>query len=465
MATKSKKLWGGRFTESTDKLVEEFTESVSFDRRIYAEDIEASTAHAKMLEKIGVLTSSEHQKIETGLNRIRQQIEDGEFEWSTQQEDVHMNIEAKLTEMIGEAGKKLHTARSRNDQVATDMRLYLRRRGDDVVALLQQTQNNLLDLAEKETATIMPGYTHLQVAQPVSLAHHLLAWVEMFERDRERFSDARRRTNVMPLGSAALAGTSFSIDREYTADLLGFDRPARNSLDAVSDRDFLIEFVAHASLVMIHLSRICEELIIWSSQAWGFVEISDAFCTGSSIMPQKKNPDVTEIIRGKCARVIGSLNALLVLMKSQPLAYNRDNQEDKEPVFDTVDTLQSCLTIFAALVPNIQFKREQMREAALQGYATATDLADYLVRKHIPFREAHAIVGKIVHQAIESNSQLSELSLEQLQSHSELIAADVFDILTLEGSLASRNHLGGTSKNSVRLALADAKRRIHSEST
>jgi argininosuccinate lyase len=373
-----------------------------------------------------------------------------------------MNIEARLSEAIGEAGKKLHTGRSRNDQVATDIRLYLREASDQTIELLAALQASLVNFAENEVDTIMPGFTHLQVAQPISLAHHLLAWYEMLERDIERFRDARKRINVMPLGSAALAGTSFPIDRDYTCELLGFDRPSRNSLDAVSDRDFLIEFSSAASIVMVHLSRMCEEIILWASEGYKFIDIGDAFCTGSSIMPQKKNPDVAELIRGKSSRVIGNLQSLLVLMKSQPLAYNRDNQEDKQPIFDSVDTLSASLRVFAAMIPSIKVNRETMYKAALKGYATATDLAEYLVRQNVAFRDAHEIVGSAVRYAIEQDKPLSELSLSELQSFGAMIEEDVYQVLTLEGSINSRCHFGGTAPVQVRSALQSAQSRLKS---
>ncbi|MFT5610451.1 MAG: argininosuccinate lyase [Polaribacter sp.] len=457
-----KKLWGGRFTEPTHELVEAFTESVSFDSRLYRQDIQGSIAHSKMLAKIGVLNDAEASDIETGLLTIQEQIESGEFVWSKKLEDVHMNIEARLSEAIGEAGKKLHTGRSRNDQVATDIRLYLREASDQTIELLTALQASLVDYAENEVDTIMPGFTHLQVAQPISLAHHLLAWYEMLERDIERFQDARKRINVMPLGSAALAGTSFPIDRKYTCELLGFDRPSRNSLDAVSDRDFLIEFSSAASIVMVHLSRMCEEIILWASESYKFIDIGDAFCTGSSIMPQKKNPDIAELVRGKSGRVIGNLQTLLVLMKSQPLAYNRDNQEDKQPIFDTVDTLSASLRVFAAMIPSIKVNRETMYKAALKGYATATDLAEYLVRQNVAFRDAHEIVGSAVRYAIEQDKPLSELSLSELQSFGAMIDEDVYQVLTLEGSLNSRSHFGGTAPIQVRSALYAAQGRLKS---
>ncbi len=456
----TKKPWGGRFTEPTNALVEAFTESISFDARLYKQDIQGSIAHSKMLAKIGVITPQEAESIEAGLIDIQRQIDAGKFAWSTQLEDVHMNIEARLTEAIGEAGKKLHTGRSRNDQVATDVRLYMREAVDDMAALVRQLQGNLLDLASDHVDTIMPGFTHLQVAQPISLAHHLLAWNEMFERDVERLQDARKRINVMPLGSAALAGTSFPLDRDMTCELLGFARPSRNSLDAVSDRDFLIEVAAACSVIMMHLSRMCEEIILWASESYKFIEIGDAFCTGSSIMPQKKNPDIAEIVRGKSARVIGNLQALLVLMKSQPLAYNRDNQEDKEPIFDTVDTVARSLQVFAAMIPSIRFKPETMYNAALKGYATATDLAEYLVRLNVPFRDAHEIVGSTVHYAIEQEKPLSDLSLEELQSFGTMIQQDVYDVLSLEGSVKARQHFGGTAPVRVTEALAAAYDRL-----
>ncbi len=454
------KPWGGRFTESTDAFVEAFTASVDFDRRLYAYDIQGSIAHARMLHRIGVLDPTELDAIVEGLEAIRGEIERGEFQWSVSLEDVHMNIEARLTERIGPAGKKLHTGRSRNDQVATDLRLYLRDEIDACLAELGRLQRGLVDLAEREADTIMPGFTHLQVAMPVTFGHHLLAWFEMLERDRQRLRDCRRRVNIMPLGAAALAGTTYPVDRAYTAELLGFDAPAENSLDAVSDRDFVIEFTAAAALVMTHLSRFSEELILWASAQFGFVELPDRFCTGSSIMPQKKNPDVPELVRGKTGRVNGHLMGLLTLMKGQPLAYNKDNQEDKEPLFDTVDTLKGSLRVFADMVPAIEPRRERMREAALAGFSTATDLADYLVGKGVPFRDAHEIVGKAVRFGIEQGRDLSQLSLEELRGFSEAIGEDVFEVLTPEGSVAARNHLGGTAPEQVRAAAARARKRL-----
>jgi argininosuccinate lyase len=455
-----KKPWGGRFTGSTDAFVEAFTASVGFDQRLARHDIQGSKAHAGMLARIGVLTEGERAAIAAGLDEILAEIERGDFAWSVQLEDVHMNIEARLTQRIGETGKKLHTGRSRNDQVATDIRLYLRDEVDGIIDLLGQLQAALLDLAEREADTILPGFTHLQVAQPISFGHHLMAWFEMLDRDRDRLRDCRKRINIMPLGAAALAGTTFPLDREYTASLLGFERPAANSLDAVSDRDFAIEFTACASLILMHLSRFSEELILWTSAQFGFVDLPDAFCTGSSIMPQKKNPDVPELVRGKTGRVYGHLMALLTLMKGQPLAYNKDNQEDKEPLFDTIDTVWGCLKAFTDMVPNLIPNREAMRRAALQGYATATDLADYLVRKGMPFRDAHEVVGNAVRLGLETERDLSALTLEELRQLSALIEADVFEVLTLEGSLQARNHLGGTAPIQVRQAIASARDRL-----
>jgi argininosuccinate lyase len=454
------KPWGGRFTESTDAFVESFTASIGFDHRLYRYDIAGSIAHARMLAHVGIISEAECKRIVDGLEDIRADIERGDFAWSVALEDIHMNIEARLIERIGEAGKKLHTGRSRNDQVATDLRLYLRDEIDTLCAELDRLQAALLELAEREVNTIMPGFTHLQVAMPVSFGHHMLAWIEMLERDYQRLLDCRRRVNLMPLGAAALAGTSFPIDRAYTARLLGFDAPAANSLDAVSDRDFVIEFCSAAALVMMHLSRFSEELILWSSAQFNFIELPDRFCTGSSIMPQKKNPDVPELVRGKGGRVIGHLVSLLTLMKGQPLAYNKDNQEDKEPLFDTVDTLKGSLRVFADMMPALELNREQMTRAAHQGFSTATDLADYLVRKGIPFRDAHEIVGRAVHHGIESGKDLSAMTLEELQGFSSSIGADVFEVLTLEGSLAARNHPGGTAPVQVRAAIATVRTRL-----
>jgi argininosuccinate lyase len=458
------KPWAGRFTEATDAFVEAFTASVAFDQRLARHDIQGSIAHATMLARIGVLSEADREAIAAGLQSILADIERGDFGWSVALEDVHMNIETRLTERIGEAGKKLHSGRSRNDQVATDIRLYLREEIDLIGAEIGRLQTALLDLAEREADTIMPGYTHLQVAQPVTFGHHLMAWYEMLVRDSERLKDCRKRVNIMPLGAAALAGTSFPLDRHYTAELLGFDRPAANSLDAVSDRDFAIEFTACASLVMMHLSRFSEELILWASAQFGFVDLPDAFCTGSSIMPQKKNPDVPELVRGKAGRVFGHLLGLLTLMKSQPLAYNKDNQEDKEPLFDTVDTLKHSLRAFADMVPNLRPNREAMYQAARKGYATATDLADYLVRRGVAFRDAHEIVGRAVRLGIETGRDLSQLSLTELQQLSASIEADVFDVLTLEGSIRARSHFGGTAPQQVREAVRCARQALEEDS-
>jgi argininosuccinate lyase len=456
----SQKPWGGRFIESTDAFVETFTASVNFDKRLYRYDIQGSRAHARMLQKVGVLSENELDSILAGLEQIEQDIEQGNFQWSVSLEDVHMNIEARLTTLIGEAGKKLHTGRSRNDQVATDLRLYLRDQIDATCTELRRLQHGLLDLAERETDTLLPGFTHLQVAMPVTFGHHMLAWFENLQRDRQRLMDCLKRVNVMPLGAAALAGTSFPIDRQYTAELLGFDSPAENSLDAVSDRDFVIEFCSCAALILTHLSRFSEELILWASAQFDFIDLPDRFCTGSSIMPQKKNPDVPELVRGKSGRVIGHLVGLLTLMKAQPLAYNKDNQEDKEPLFDTVDTVLACLRVFADMVPATRVKADNMRLAAASGYSTATDLADYLVRKGLAFRDAHEIVGNAVRLGIESKRDLSELSLAELQSLSALIENDVFDVLTLEGSVSARNHYGGTAPHQVQAAILRARQRL-----
>ena len=458
--TDSAKPWSGRFTEPTDAFVEAFTASVGFDRRMYHQDIDGSIAHATMLAHVGVLTASDRDAIIAGLEAIRAEIEAGEFEWSVALEDLHMNIEARLTARIGSAGKKLHTGRSRNDQVATDMRLYLRDELDSISRELVRARGALIDLAEAEADTIMPGFTHLQSAQPVTFGHHLLAWEAMLERDSGRLVDARRRINIMPLGAAALAGTSYPIDREFTAGLLGFDGVIGNSLDAVSDRDFIIEFVAVGALIMTHLSRCSEELVLWSSAQFGFIDLGDAFCTGSSIMPQKKNPDVPELLRGKTGRVNGALMSLLTLMKGQPLAYNKDNQEDKEPLFDTIDTLRGSLKVFADLVPAITVKREVMYASARRGYATATDLADYLVRKGVPFRDAHEVVGKAVRLGLDTERDLSEMDLSELRGFSDAIDDDVFEVLTLEGSVAARDHIGGTAPNQVRAAVERARARL-----
>lgn len=459
---KGESMWGGRFSEATDAFVQRFTASVDFDKRLYAQDIQGSLAHAAMLAAVGVLTADELAQIEGGLASIKTEIETGEFQWSIELEDVHMNIEAALTKKIGSVGKKLHTGRSRNDQVATDIRLYIRDEIDQIKSLIKKLQLALLDLAERENATIMPGFTHLQTAQPVSFGHHMLAWFEMLDRDFDRLSDCRKRLNLSPLGAAALAGTTFPIDRAMTASMLGFSAPTRNSLDSVSDRDFAIEFLSAASLLMTHLSRFSEEIVLWTSSQFDFIDLPDRFCTGSSIMPQKKNPDVPELVRGKSGRVFGHLAALMMLMKSQPLAYNKDNQEDKEPLFDTVDTLKDCLFAYSEMMPAVTCKKESMYLAAKQGYSTATDLADYLVKKGLPFRDAHEVVGKAVSLGLSLNKDLSELDLSQLQSLSDLIEESVFEVLTLEGSVSARNHLGGTAPAQVKAAVAAARARLQS---
>ena len=456
----SEKLSSARFAEATDAFVEEFTASVMFDKRMAEQDIQGSIAHATMLCAVGVLTTAERDAIIGGLNQITEEIANGGFVWSIKQEDVHMNIELRLTDLIGIAGKKLHTGRSRNDQVATDIRLYLRSEIKHIEAQLHRLQTAILALAEQHFDTIMPGFTHLQVAQPITFGHHLMAWFEMLSRDYERLQDCLKRINVMPLGAAALAGTSYPIDRQMTSDLLGFSRPSANSLDSVSDRDFAIEFTAVASLIMMHLSRFSEELILWSSAQFDFIDMPDAFCTGSSIMPQKKNPDVPELVRGKSGRVTGHLIALLMLMKSQPLAYNKDNQEDKEPLFNTVDTLINCLRAYADMVPHLKAKKDNMYQSAKRGFATATDLADYLVRKGLAFRDAHEIVGLAVRLGLDSKRDLAEISLPELQQFSPLIAADVYDILTLEGSVAARKHLGGTAPDTVKKAIYTAREEL-----
>lgn len=456
----SNQSWGGRFSEPTDAFVARFTASVSFDQRLYKQDIEGSQAHAAMLTQVGILTTQEHQEIKTGLDEILSDIEAGTFEWSVELEDVHMNIEAALTAKIGITGKKLHTGRSRNDQVATDIRLWLRSEITTIQRELHRLQEGLLFIAEREASTIMPGFTHLQTAQPVTFGHHLLAWYEMLVRDQGRLADCKKRLNQSPLGSAALAGTTYPIDREYTAKLLGFDGPTANSLDSVSDRDFAIEFCAFASILMTHLSRASEELILWASAQFDFIDLPDRFCTGSSIMPQKKNPDVPELVRGKTGRTHGHLISLLTLMKSQPLAYNKDNQEDKEPLFDSVDTVRDCLRAFADMVPAITVKKESMYEAARRGFSTATDLADYLVGKDVAFRDAHEIVGSAVAYGIETGKDLSEMSIGELQKFGDMIGADVFDVLTLEGSVAARNHIGGTAPEQVTLAVARAHQQL-----
>jgi argininosuccinate lyase len=457
---KKRSPWSARFSEPVDERVGRFTASVGFDRRLAKYDIEASLAHAGMLARQGILSRRDLAAITRGLSRILKEIESGRFRWSLQAEDVHFNIERRLTALVGDAGKRLHTARSRNDQVATDVRLWLRDEIDAIAGLLAGLQTSLLKQAERHAALVMPGFTHLQVAQPVTFGHHLLAYVEMLSRDHERLVQTRKRVNQLPLGAAALAGTSFRIDRRRVARELGFEGVAGNSLDAVSDRDFAIEFCACASLVMVHLSRLAEELVLWASPRFGFVRLPDAYCTGSSIMPQKKNPDVPELVRGKSGRVFGSLVALLTLMKAQPLAYNKDNQEDKEPLFDAVDTVKDCLAVFAGLVAGLEPVPAAMRAAVLEGHATATDLADYLVRKGVPFRDAHDVVSRAVREADRAGVDLSKLPLETLQRFSGKIAADVKRILTPEGSVAARSHEGGTAPAEVRRAVARARKRL-----
>ena len=460
MSNKGTKLWGGRFTEATDEFVEQFNASVGFDKRLFKHDIQGSRAHAEMLAHIGMLNSNDCEKLLKALDSIEAEIEAGSFEWKTELEDVHMNIEARLTELVGEAGKRIHTGRSRNDQVATDVRLYLRDAIDDIDQRLEALQQAILTIAEQESATIMPGFTHLQVAQVITFGHHMLAWFEMIFRDRARLQQCRASVNVMPLGSAALAGSSFALDREFVAEKLKFDTASHNSLDAVSDRDFAIEFCAFGAILFAHMSRIAEELVLWTSTQFNFIDLPDRFCTGSSIMPQKKNPDVPELVRGKTARVYANLFALLTLMKSQPLAYNKDNQEDKEPLFDTVDTVHDCVVAFANMIPHIKVNREVLLYAAQQGYATATDLADYLVQKKVPFRDAHEVVGKTVKYAIEQKKKLDELNLYELQKFSPSISDDVFKILSVEGSVASKNTYGGTSPVQVATQIKLAKERL-----
>ncbi|MFZ9104642.1 MAG: argininosuccinate lyase [Burkholderiaceae bacterium] len=451
------KAWSGRFSEPVSELVQRYTASVTFDQRLALFDIQGSLAHAGMLASVGLLSGKDLADIQKGMDQIRQEIESGQFQWSIALEDVHLNIEKRLTDLIGDAGKRLHTARSRNDQVATDIRLWLRATIDEIRKALAQVRLALINQAEQHTQTIMPGFTHLQVAQPISFGHHLLAYAAMFARDDERLVDARKRVNRLPLGAAALAGSSFPIDREMVAKTLGFDGVCENSLDAVSDRDFAIEFTHTASLIMMHISRLSEELILWMTSRYGFVVLPDRFCTGSSIMPQKKNPDVPELARGKTGRVYGHLMGLLTLMKGQPLAYNKDNQEDKEPLFDTADTVLDTLRAFAEMIEGMQPQPKAMRQAALEGYATATDLADYLVKKGLPFRDAHEAVAHAVRAAVEKKCGLEDLSLDELKAFSPLVEADVHQVLTLEGSLNARNHLGGTAPEQVKAQAQKAR--------
>ena len=457
---KNKKNWSDRFSDPTSEIVKRYTASVDFDQRLAMFDIAGSLAHAEMLKKQNIISIRDFNAIKKGLNQIKKEIISNKFQWSIDYEDVHLNIEKRLTEISGEAGKKLHTGRSRNDQVSTDMRLYLRDASDQLVILIKKLQESTIALAEKHITTIMPGLTHLQVAQPISFAHHLLAYFEMLERDKARFIDSRKRINTLPLGAAALAGTSFPINRKFVAKLLKFETVMENSLDAVSDRDFLIEFNANASLLMTHLSRWSEELVMWSSPFFNYIEISDSFCTGSSIMPQKKNPDVPELVRAKTGRVNGHLVSLLTIMKSQALAYNKDNQEDKEPIFDVVDTVLDTLKIYGEMISKIKVFPKNMENAALKGYATATDLADYLVKKGLPFRESHGIVAKAVKFAIEQDCDLSNIELSKLRKFSKLIDQDVFKYLSLKGSIQTRKHVGATGFNAVKSAIKKAKSKL-----
>jgi argininosuccinate lyase len=457
---KKSQAWSALFSEPMSELVKRYTASVSFDQRLWRADIAGSLAHAEMLAAQGIISADDHAAIQRGMVQIADEIESGSFEWKLDLEDVHLNIEARLTQIVGDAGKRLHTGRSRNDQVATDIRLWLRDEIDALAPLLAQMQRSLLDVAEPNVDTILPGFTHMQVAQPVSFAHHLLAYVEMFARDAERLADVRRRVNRLPLGAAALAGTSYPLDRERVAKTLGFEGVCQNSLDAVSDRDFAIEFSAFASITMMHVSRLAEEIVLWMSQNFGFINLADRYCTGSSIMPQKRNPDVAELARGKSGRVVGHLMGLLTLMKGQPLTYNKDNQEDKEPLFDTVDTVRDTLRIMAEMVGGISVKPEAMERAALKGYATATDLADYLAKKGVPFRDAHEVVAHAVKLAIAQGVDLSELPLATLQGFHASIGDDVFAVLTLRGSLNARNVLGGTAPVQVRAQLARHRERL-----
>ena len=460
----TEKLWGGRFSQPTDKFVEEFTASIQFDQRLYRYDIQGSIAHCRMLAKQGIISQDEADTIITGLREILAEIEHGVFEFSIAREDIHMNVEARLIEKVGPVGGKLHTARSRNDQVAVDVRLYLRDEVDAVRASLKALQKALIDQAEGNLDVIMPGYTHLQTAQPILFAHHMLAYVEMFARDAGRLNDLRTRLNVLPLGAGSLAGTTFPIDREWVAQELGFARVPRNGLDSVSDRDFAIEFCGFAAILMMHLSRLAEELVLWSSADFAFVDLSDGFCTGSSIMPQKKNPDVPELVRGKTGRVYGNLISLLTLMKSLPLAYNKDMQEDKEPLFDTIDTVRGSLKVFAEMIAQMTVNAARMREAAARGFSTATDVADYLVRKGLPFRQAHEVVGKTVRYCVETGKDIPELTLEEFRQFSKKIEADIFDAVTLEASVNARKATGGTARSAVEQEIARARAGLEQKS-
>lgn len=451
------KLWGGRFTQATDEFVEEFTASIEFDKRLYRQDIRGSIAHARMLGRQGIISAADAEAIIAGLEDILAKIEAGQFDFSLSLEDIHMNIEARLSAAIGEAGKRLHTGRSRNDQVAVDIRLYLRDELKEIEEYLERLVGSLLYQAERNLDVIMPGYTHLQVAQPILFSHHMMAYVEMFKRDKGRMEDCLKRLNVLPLGAGALAGTTFPIDREYVAELLDFPEVTRNSLDSVSDRDFALEFMSASSILMMHLSRFSEELILWSSSEFGFVDLSDAFCTGSSIMPQKKNPDVPELVRGKTGRVYGNLVSLLTTMKSLPLAYNKDMQEDKEPLFDTIDTVKGSLKIYADMIREMKMRGDAMRSAAARGFSTATDVADYLVRKGLPFRDAHEVVGKAVRHCVENGTDLPDLSLETWKEFSPLIEADIFGAITLEASVNARRATGGTALERVKAEIKRVK--------
>ena len=459
---KKSEAWSALFSEPMSELVKRYTASVGFDQRLWAADIEGSLAHAEMLAAQAIIGAQDLADIRRGMATIREEIESGRFAWKLELEDVHLNIEARLTQLVGDAGKRLHTGRSRNDQVATDVRLWLRGEIDGLSTLLADMQRALLGVAEKHADTVMPGFTHMQVAQPVSFAHHLLAYVEMFARDAERLADVRRRVNRLPLGAAALAGTSYALDRERVARTLGFEGVCQNSLDAVSDRDFALEFAGFASIVMIHVSRLAEEIVLWMSQNFGFIDLADRYCTGSSIMPQKRNPDVAELARGKSGRVVGHLMGLITLMKGQPLAYNKDNQEDKEPLFDTVDTVRDTLRIMAEMVEGIIVKPEAMQRAALKGYATATDLADYLAKKGVPFRDAHEVVAHVVKAALQQGKDLAELPLATLQGFHAAIGGDVYAVLSLQGSLNARNVLGGTAPAQVRAQIARHRARLQS---
>jgi argininosuccinate lyase len=461
--------WSARFNEPMSELVKRYTASVFFDKRLAEFDIQGSLAHAMMLAECGVITETDLKSIQGGMNQILEEIQTSQFEWQLDLEDVHLNIERRLTELVGDAGKRLHTGRSRNDQVATDIRLFLRYETDHIQGLLKKLIHALINMAEVHHTTVMPGFTHLQVAQPVTFGHHLLAYAEMFERDLERIQDCRKRINRLPLGAAALAGTTFPINRNRTAELLGFDEPTRNSLDSVSDRDFAIEFCSASSILMMHISRLSEELILWMSPRYAFIDLPDRFCTGSSIMPQKKNPDVPELARGKTGRIYGHLMALLTLMKGQPLAYNKDNQEDKEPLFDTVDTLVDTLTIFAEMVSGIQVKANNMRAATLEGYATATDLADALVKRGMPFRDAHEAVARAVRHCDTQQCSLEALTVIELQNalnltdqgyDKDLVDLELCKVLTLDGSLRARNHVGGTHPEQVMAAAQQTRQRL-----